>query len=104
MIYCFMKWIHRHLPGSISQIIAFFLVRNLTTFVCRSSQLSVGTRSNLTKTLQGGHKHHGLSALTGLRSTPTPGISTSTTSPGARGPTPSGVPVNTKSSGSRLMT
>src|SRR5213080_728283 len=47
---------------------------------------------------------HRVSATTGFRSTPTPGISTSTTSPGASGPTPAGVPVAIRSPGSRVMT
>src|SRR5439155_9879060 len=49
-------------------------------------------------------RHHRASATTVFRSTPTPGISTSTTSPGASGPTPAGVPVAIKSPGSRVMT
>ena len=48
-----------------------------------------------------GHRSH---AFTGLVRMPTPGISTSTTSPGASGPTPAGVPVATRSPGSRVMT
>ena len=44
------------------------------------------------------------SLRTGLERTPTPGISTSTTSPGASGPTPAGVPVAIRSPGSRVMT
>src|SRR4051812_5275267 len=40
---------------------------------------------------------------TGLLTRLTPGISTSTTSPGARGPTPEGVPVAMRSPGSNVM-
>src|SRR2546429_9721696 len=47
---------------------------------------------------------HRASPTTGFRNTPTPGISTSTTSPGASGPTPAGVPVAIRSPGSRVMT
>ena len=43
-------------------------------------------------------------ARTELRRMPTPGISTSTTSPGASGPVPAGVPVATRSPGSSVMT
>src|SRR5712691_3468277 len=46
---------------------------------------------------------HRCSATTGFRSTPTPGISTSTMSPGASGPTPAGVPVAIRSPGSSVM-
>src|SRR5262245_3439636 len=42
------------------------------------------------------------SATTGLRSTPIPSISTSTTSPGLIGPTPLGVPVMMMSPGSKV--
>jgi len=42
-------------------------------------------------------------ASTGLPSTPTPETSTSMLSPSANGPTPSGVPVNTRSPGSRVI-
>ncbi len=43
-------------------------------------------------------------ATTGFRRTPTPGISTSTTSPGWSGPTPAGVPVAMRSPGSSVIT
>src|SRR5213076_1879046 len=46
---------------------------------------------------------HRCSATTGFRSTPTPGISTSTTSPATSGPTPAGVPVAITSPGSSVM-
>src|SRR3989441_11350030 len=47
---------------------------------------------------------HRFSATTAFRSTPTPGISTSTTSPGASGPTPAGVPGAIRSPGSSVIT
>lgn len=43
------------------------------------------------------------SATTGLRRTPTPSMSISTTSPGAIGPTPDGVPVRMQSPGWSVM-
>src|SRR6476661_8782169 len=44
-----------------------------------------------------------MSSVTGLLTRLTPAISTSTTSPGTRVPTPSGVPVRTRSPGSNVM-
>src|SRR5262249_34375524 len=47
---------------------------------------------------------HSLSSSTGFRKTPMPSIAISTTSPGAIGPTPGGVPVVIRSPGSSVIT